>query len=291
MRFDVNVSVSKTSEWGTRTETKNINSFRAVEKTVEYEVGRQIEVLEKGGVIVQETRGWDDTKQKTFSQRTKENADDYRYMPDPDLPPIELDQQYIETIRREMPVMPDAWRQRLSGLGLDGSQINILLESELEFEQVKILSLIEASLDNKDLAKFLANWNVNVFIPLVREGKLKLGQDKHLTLETAIYDLVKANKLSSTNAKVLFEELAGQDALPDDITQYAESKGLLQESDEGAIMIIVKQIVADNPQAAEDVRKGEAKAIGFLVGQVMKQSQGKANPQLAQQLIKQVLNA
>lgn len=290
MRFDVNVSVSKTDEWGTRTETKNINSFRAVEKTVEYEVGRQIEVLEKGGTIVQETRGWDDSKQKTFSQRTKENAEDYRYMPDPDLPPIELDRQYIETIRREMPVMPDAWRQRLSSLDLDRSQIGILLESELEFEQVNILGLIEANLDNKDLAKFLANWNVNIFIPLVREGKLKLGQEKHLALEIAVYELIKANKLSSTNAKALFEELAGQEALPNDIAQYAEGKGLLQESDEGAVAAIVEQVIADNPQAVVDVRNGEAKAIGFLVGQVMKQSQGKANPQLAQQLIRQVLN-
>lgn len=291
MRFDVNVSVSKTDEWGTRTETKNINSFRAVEKTVEFEVNRQIEVLEKGGTIIQETRGWDDAKQKTISQRTKENAEDYRYMPDPDLPPIELDQQYVETIRREMPVMPDEWRQRLSGLGLDRSQIGILLESELEFDEVKILSLIEANLEDKEFAKFLANWNVNVFIPLVREGKLKLGQDEHLALETAVYGLIHTNKLSSTNAKVLFEELAGQEALPNDVSQYAEGKGLLQESDEGAITAIVERVIADNPQAAQDVRGGEAKAIGFLVGQVMKQSQGKANPQLAQKLIKQVLES
>lgn len=289
MRFDVNVSVSKTDAWGTRTETKNINSFRTVERTVEYEVDRQIEVLEKGGKIVQETRGWNDAKQKTFSQRTKENADDYRYMPDPDLPPIELDPAYVETVRAEMPVMPDEWRQRLSGLGMDKRQVEILLESEIEFEQVAFLDLIDANLNDKELAKFLANWNVNVFIPLVRDGKLKLGNDKHMALEKAIYDLLKANKLSSTNAKALFEELIGLESLPVDIAQYATDKGLVQESDEAAITAVVKQVLADNAKAAEDVRNGEAKAIGFLVGQVMKQSQGKANPQLAQQLIRREL--
>jgi len=289
MRFDVNVSVSKTDKWGTRTETKNINSFKTIEKTVEYEVNRQIEVLEKGGVIVQETRGFDDAKQKTFSQRTKENAEDYRYMPDPDVPPIELSQEYIEEVRSEMPVMPDVWRQRLSGLGLDKTQVETLLESEIEFEQVAFLDLIDANLGDKELAKFLANWNVNIFIPLVRDGKLKLASDKHMQVQKAIYSLLKSNKLSSTNAKALFEDLIGQDALPDDIAQYAETKGLIQESDEGAITTVVKQVLADNSKAAEDVRNGEAKAIGFLVGQVMKLSQGKANPQLAQQLIKREL--
>lgn len=289
MRFDVNVSVSKTDQWGTRTETKNINSFRAVEKTVEYEVSRQIEVLEKGGMIVQETRGWDDAKQKTFTQRTKENAEDYRYMPDPDLPPIELEADYIEKIRLEMPVMPDEWRQRLEVLGLDRSQIDVLLESEIEFESAMFLDPIESNLEDKELAKFLANWNVNVLIPLVRDSKVKLPADKQVVLEVAVYDLLKANKLSSTNAKLLFEELSGQDALPENIAQYAEGKGLLQESDEGAIAAIVRQVLTDNPKAAEDVRNGEAKAIGFLVGQVMKHSKGKANPQLAQQLIRKEL--
>lgn len=289
MRFDVNVSVSKTDEWGTRTETKNINSFKAVEKTVEYEVNRQIEVLEKGGVVVQETRGWDDAKQKTFTQRTKENAEDYRYMPDPDLPPIELEADYIEKVRREMPVMPGEWRRRLEVLGLDRSQIDVLLESEIEFETAMFLNPIEASLENRELAKFLANWNVNVSIPLVRDGKVKLAADKQVELQEAIYALLHANKLSSTNAKVLFEELAAQEALPDDIARYAEGKNLLQESDEEAILAIVEQVITNSPKAAEDVRGGEAKAIGFLVGQVMKQSEGRANPQLAQRLIRKQL--
>ncbi|HSH18425.1 MAG TPA: Asp-tRNA(Asn)/Glu-tRNA(Gln) amidotransferase subunit GatB [Candidatus Saccharimonadales bacterium] len=289
MRFDVNVSVSKTGELGTRTETKNINSFRAVEKVVEYEINRQIEVLEDGGEVVQETRGWDDAKLRTFSQRTKEDAHDYRYFPDPDLPPIVLTDEYIESVKGEMPVMPDEWRERLSRLGLDAAQTEALLDAEVEFEQVSFLPLLESTMDRPELAKFLANWNVNVFIPLIREGKLKLGQQDHLRVEVETYELLQANKLSSTNAKALFGELIQLEVLPNDIGVYAEAKGYIQQSDEGEILQIVDQVIADNPKAADDVRGGEMKAIGFLVGQVMKASRGKANPALAQQLIKKQL--
>jgi aspartyl-tRNA(Asn)/glutamyl-tRNA(Gln) amidotransferase subunit B len=291
MRFDVNVSVSKDPKTlGTRTETKNINSFKAVEKAIEYEVTRQIERLEKGEKIVQETRGWDDAKQKTFSQRSKEEAYDYRYMPEPDIPPIVITEEMIKPIRDSMPLLPHDWRKRLASLGLDSSQIETLLEAEVEHEGMQYLGSIEAQLKQPELAKFLANWYVNVMVPLVRDDKFKLGADHHLKLELAIYELVKANKLSSTNAKALFAELATQDKLPTDIEAYAKEHGLIQESDEGAIDAIVQQVIADNPKAADDVRGGEMKAIGFLVGQVMKQSKGQANPALAQQLLKKHLS-
>ncbi|HTB48979.1 MAG TPA: Asp-tRNA(Asn)/Glu-tRNA(Gln) amidotransferase subunit GatB [Verrucomicrobiae bacterium] len=289
MRFDVNVSVSQTDELGTRSETKNLNSFRSVEKAVEYEVTRQIELLEKGGRVVQETRGWDDAKQKTFSQRSKENADDYRYMPDPDLPPIVITDDYVAKIKAEMPIMPAEWRDRLSSLELDKAQIETLLEAEAESEHVSYLTLIEANLDKPELAKFLANWYVNVKIPLVRENKIKLESSQHQQVELAIYELLKANKLSSTNAKALFENITGLATLPNDIEAYAQEKGYIQVSDEGEIAKIVEQAITDNPQAAEDVKNGETKAIGFLVGQVMKASKGKANPSLAQELIKKQL--
>jgi aspartyl-tRNA(Asn)/glutamyl-tRNA(Gln) amidotransferase subunit B len=139
MRFDVNVSVSSDpSKMGTRTETKNLNSFRSVEKAIEYEIERQIGVIEDGGVIVQETRGWDDTKQITFSQRTKEDAHDYRYFPDPDLPPIVLDEKFIADIKAGMPVAPREWRERLGGLGLDAAHIETLLDAEVEFEEISL---------------------------------------------------------------------------------------------------------------------------------------------------------
>jgi len=291
MRFDVNVSVSKTSELGTRSETKNLNSFRSVEKAVEYEIIRQIELLEKGESIVQETRGWDDAKQKTFSQRTKEEAHDYRYFPDPDLPPVVLEEEYVQRIAAEMPVMPDEWRERLSGLGLDLSQTDTLLEADIEDAKVDYLSLIEKSLENKPFARQLAHWFVNIEIPLRRSETLLseyTNSDRHEFYER-VFELVKDNKLSSTGAKGLITNVLKQGAYPANIANYAEEQGYIQMSDEGEIAKIVEQVLGDNAKAAEDVKNGEMKAIGFLVGQVMKLSKGKANPQLAQQLIKKQL--
>jgi aspartyl-tRNA(Asn)/glutamyl-tRNA(Gln) amidotransferase subunit B len=224
-----------------------------------------------------------------LSQRSKEHADDYRYMPDPDLPPIVIDEVYIAKIKAEMPVMPDEWRKRLSSLGVDRAQIETLLEGEVEDDAVSYLGNIEANLGTPELAKFLANWYVNVMIPLVREGKFKLGDDKHLELEEAIYNLVKSNKLSSTNAKQLFTDVALAGTLPSDLEEYATDKSYIQVSDEGEIAKIVEQVLSENVKAAEDVKNGEMKAIGFLVGLVMKQSQGKANPQMAQELIRKQL--
>ena len=290
MRFDVNVSVSKTNELGIRTETKNINSFRAVEKVVEYEVNRQIEVLEKGGAIVQETRGWDDTKQRTFSQRIKENADDYRYMPDPDLPPIVLDEAYIAAIEATMPVMPDVWRTRLLALELDKPQIETLIDAQVELSDEHYLELIETVLGDVTMAKQLANWLVNVDVPYVREYGARTQTIDRQTLYRAVSHLVADGKLSSTAAKALITDLLATLTLPADVAEYAQTKGYIQESDEGAIAKIVQQVVVENPQAAQDVKSGEMKAIGFLVGQVMKLSQGKANPSLAQQLIKKHLD-
>lgn len=295
MRFDVNVSVSKTDEWGTRTETKNINSFRAVEKTVEYEINRQIEVLEKGEKVVQETRGWDDAKQRTFTQRTKENAEDYRYMPDPDIPPIELTDDMIQVVREEMPPMPDEWRQRLSGLGLDKPAMELLLEVELDDPGVSYLALIEEVISDKDFAKTLANWFVNVEVPLRTAedtgfNNTALTNQGRLHVYRAVYDLQKAGKLSSTGVKsllsLIFTETNQQIA---DVEGFAKQHNLIQESDEGEIAKIVSKVLEENPKAVDDLKNGEMKAIGFLVGQIMKHSQGRANPSLAQELIKKHL--
>jgi aspartyl-tRNA(Asn)/glutamyl-tRNA(Gln) amidotransferase subunit B len=294
MRFDVNVSVSKTDELGTRTETKNINSFRAVEKTVDYEVNRQIEELEKGNKIIQETRGWDDAKMRTFSQRTKENADDYRYFPDPDLPPIILTDDYISEVKAEMPVMPDEWRARLSALGLDKSQIETLLESNLDFEDEEYLTLLHASTADGDFSRQLVNWIVNIDVPFMRylqeQGVGSSKYDRGI-LYKEVYRLAKEGKLSSNSAKSLIETFLNPNTvnLDADVETNAKSKGFIQVSDEGEIQKVVEQVIADNPKPVEDIKNGEMKAIGFLVGQVMKASQGKANPGLAQQLIKKQL--
>lgn len=292
MRFDVNVSVSKDeAKLGTRTETKNINSFKAVERAIEYEINRQIELLEKGQSIAQETRGWDDSKQKTFSQRSKEEAYDYRYMPDPDIPPIILTEAMIAPVKETMPKMPAEWRKRLKELGLEVSQIETLLEAEVEHEAITYLSLLDSWLDDKKTAKAVANWMVNVEIPLRREEKqppvLEIKARK--VIYESVFALSNANKLSSTNVKLLLNHLFKAGSLPKDVEKYAEEQGFNQVSDTSEIEVIVRKVLDENAKAAEDVKNGEMKAIGFLVGQVMKNSQGKANPQMAQELIKKQL--
>jgi len=280
MRFDVNVSVSTSDELGTRTETKNLNSFRSVEKAVEYETERQIAALERGEVIVQETRGWDDANLKTFSQRSKENADDYRYMPDPDLPPMVLSEDYIAKVKADMPNLPDDYRRVLRDIGIEATVVEDIVAVPETAMTVK--RVYEAA--NASHAKRVAFWllqptsdeitSEQAVATVLDEQYIKLSQ------------MVEDGKLSSTAAK---EVLATLQQSGGDAQAIAEAKNLIQESDEGAIAGIVAQVITDNPKAAEDVRGGETKAIGFLTGQVMKASQGKANPALAQQLIKQQL--
>lgn len=291
MRFDVNVSVSKSDVLGTRTETKNINSFRAVEKVVEFEINRQIELIEKGRKVDQETRGWDDAKQKTFPQRTKEDAHDYRYFPDPDLPPVVLDDDYIAQIKSQMSILPAEWRKKLAALSLDESAIETLLDAEVESESVDYLSLIDNASSNSDFARSLANWLINVEIPYRRESN-DLGSmmdSERIKFYEELYSLVFSKKLSSTNAKALILDVIRLDKLPADISVFATKAGYIQVSDEAEITRIVSMVLQQNAKAADDVRNGEMKAIGFLVGQVMKASQGKANPALAQDIIKKQL--
>ncbi len=290
MRFDVNVSVSKTDQLGTRTETKNLNSFKSVEKSAEFEINRQIELLEKGESVVQETRGWDEAKQKTVSQRGKEFAHDYRYMPDPDLPPIELDDAYIANIKEHLPELPGIWRDSLRVVGIDDAQIEVLVEAEVDDNGVSNRYVIEHFADQPDDARQIVNWIVNIEIPLRAEHDVRLNEvSQRLELYRAIQSLVKENKLSSSNAKQLLTDILLQADLPESIEQLADQKGYIQVSDSEKIEEIVKKVLAANPQAVADVRAGEMKAIGFLVGQVMKESKGQANPGLAQELIRKLV--
>jgi aspartyl-tRNA(Asn)/glutamyl-tRNA(Gln) amidotransferase subunit B len=253
---------------------------------VEYEIERQIEQLEKGERITQETRGWDDAKQKTFSQRSKEEAHDYRYMPDPDLPPIEVSDADIEAVRAGMPVMPDELRRKLAELKLDPSTAETLVE-ELRAGRF-MLQLLDSGA-NSEHVKRIANWLASEVQGLVGAQKLT-WENAHLDTEAfmQLAELAAGNKVSSTGAKAILMELVTSGGSPERI---ATDKNLLQVSDESEIAAVVAQVLADNPKAAEDVKNGEMKAIGFLVGQVMKASQGKANPQLAQELIRKQLQA
>ncbi len=294
MRFDVNVSVSRDpNKLGTRSETKNLNSFRSVERAVEYEIDRQIKLLEDGGSVMQETRGWLDDQQKTVSQRSKEDAHDYRYFPDPDIPPVVLDEAYIEGVRASVPTMPHEWRERLQGCGIDAKTIETLLETNAAYDADFLGCACDA--DSKR-AKTYANWLVNIEAPLRRalsEGDktLTVTSDERSDIFRSVYELSSANKLSSNNAKTLIEELLTSSDVVAGVEAYAEEKGYIQVSNEAEIEQIVARVIEANPQAAADVAGGEMKAIGFLVGQVMKESEGKANPALAKELLSKKLSA
>jgi len=287
MRFDVNVSVSKDQNTlGTRSETKNLNSFRSVERAVNFEIKRQIALLQKGETIVQETRGWLDDVQKTVSQRSKEDAHDYRYFPDPDIPPVALDDEYIDSIKAAIPTMPHEWRIKLDALGIDHSQSEMLLEAQVEYE-ASYLELITAQ--EKEKAKTYVNWLANIEIP-ARKNDIQMAVDDTVRAKVfeEVYTLVSSDKINSNSAKALLEEVLVSDGSAN-ITELAESKGFMQESDSSVLEAIVDQVIEDNPGPVEEIKNGETKVIGFLVGQIMKQSRGKANPAVAQKIIRKKL--
>lgn len=284
MRFDVNLSVALkgATELGTRAEVKNLNSFRSVEKAAEYEFNRQIDRLESGETIVQETRGWDEAAQKTNSQRSKEDAQDYRYMPDADIPPIVLTDEEVERIQSEVPILPPEYRSRWAGLGIDKSVTDSLLANQL---YAKTITTIQQKAGDTT-AKRIAHWFSSALggedAPKVDESMLR---DDDLI---ALAAMVDGNELSSTAAKEIFVDVLSSSDSPRAI---AERKNMLQVSDEGAIAAIVDEVLADpaSAKAVADIKAGNDKVIGFLVGQIMKKSQGKANPALAQKLIRERL--
>ncbi len=283
MRFDVNISVAKkgAAELGKRAEVKNLNSFRSVEKAAEYEFTRQVDLLEKGERVVQETRGWNDDKQITTSQRSKEDAQDYRYMPDADIPPIVLTDEEITAIQATVPKLPPEYRAEFASLGVDGSVVGKIMSQ-------KAYALIVSSTISQGsaaAAKRVANWIASSLST----------EDGDVTLQTpaindllALADMAEKAEITSNAATELFNALMSGASNP---RQLAETRNLLQVSDESAIAAIVDEVLADpaSTKAVEDIRGGNDKAIGYLVGQIMKKSEGKANPGLAQKLIREKL--
>lgn len=285
MRFDVNISVSKTDELGTRAEIKNLNSFRSVEKAVEYEFARQTALLEKGEKVKQETRGWNDASGKTTPQRSKEEAQDYRYMPEPDVPPVVLTQEFVDKVEHEMPMMPDEYRTRFDSLNLDTSEREAILNYPILAKR-----LTEVCEKNVALAPRVAHWFSGI---LMAEENV----DKDYSLATAtelleLSEMVEKKELSSTAGKEIFLEMYDRKNTSKTPHQLAKEMNLLQENDEEALGKIIDEVLAapECAKAAEDVRNGEMKAIGFLVGQVMKKSKGKANPATVNELIKAKLS-
>ena len=283
MRFDVNVSLAPegATELGTRAEVKNLNSFRSVERAVEYEIARQSKILDAGEKVVQETRGWNDSTGKTTGQRSKEEAKDYRYMPEPDLPPINLTAEFIETESAKLPLMPTGYRKKFGGV-LKAEILEVLLDYA---ELMKKL----AEIDEKYV---VAIANLFTSVLLAEEKSAEYLND--LPTAKQLNDLAEMNEkkeLSSTATKEVFLRLFDPQMKGRDTKVIAKELGLIQENDLGALEAIVDTVLAkpETQKAQADFKAGEEKVIGFLVGQVMKESHGKANPSAVQEILRKML--
>lgn len=284
LRCDANISIMPVGakEFGTRAEIKNLNSFRALVRAIEYEVERQKEILEDGGHVVQETRTWDDVNGVTLSMRSKEEAHDYRYFPEPDLVPIQLDDAWIERVRSELPELPGARQARLvKSFGLPEYDAGQIVSSKA------MADYFDAAVATAKDAKGVANWLLGDVSAFLNSENIGIEDFKVAPEHLAeLVNLIKDGVLSSKLAKKVFGELLKEDASP---KALVEKLGLQQVSDEGAIAALVDEAIAANPQSVADYKAGKDKAIGFLVGQIMKKSRGKANPGLVQKLLKERL--
>ncbi|MBR2289958.1 MAG: Asp-tRNA(Asn)/Glu-tRNA(Gln) amidotransferase subunit GatB [Clostridia bacterium] len=281
LRADVNVSVRKRGEkLGTRTEMKNMSSFRSIVRAIKYEAERQIEVLENGGKIYQETLRWDDISGKTFSMRSKEDAQDYRYFPDPDLGPIILSDEYIDKIRSELPELPESRKKRyLADFGLSMKAANIVTSSKY------YSNLFEEAIKVCNNPKSVGNWIMSDIARILNEEDEEPDTIPFTGEELGeLVKLIDDGKISSSIAKKVLEEMFENPKSPNEIV---EEKGWIQISDEGAIKEVVIKILDNNPQSIADFKAGKDKALGFLVGQAMKETKGKANPQLLNKLFKE----
>ena len=280
LRADLNISLRPTGEktLGTKAERKNINSFKAVEDALSYEIERQEEILEDGGHIVQETRTWDPERGITKSMRSKEEAHDYRYMPEPDLVPIVTSEEEIEAYRKALPELPDARRERyMEAFGLSAYDAGILTASRA------LAEYFEACLADGADAKGAANWIMGDLAKnLNAEGKTIEQSPVEASRLAQMLKLIEKGTISSKIAKKVFAEMWTSSDAPEKIV---EDKGLVQITDTKAIEAIVDAVIAANPKPVADYKSGNKKAVGALVGQVMKQSKGKANPQLVNQLL------
>ncbi|WP_129721332.1 Asp-tRNA(Asn)/Glu-tRNA(Gln) amidotransferase subunit GatB [Xylanivirga thermophila] len=285
LRCDVNVSVRPRGqkEFGIRTEMKNLNSFRAAYRAMEYESRRHIQVLGEGGTIGQETRRWDDALGKSYTMRTKEEAQDYRYFPEPDLVPIVVDRAWVEKLKGELPELPDDKKMRyVDEYGLPEYDAGVLTSSK------EVARFFEETVKLYDNPKTVSNWVMGDLLRLLKDRGIEMAEVK-ITPEGLI-DLIKLvdkGVISISIGKTVFEEMfdTGKDA-----ETIVDEKGLKQISDEGALREIVKDVLSNNPKSIEDYKAGKKKAMGYLVGQTMKATKGKANPQMVNKILKEELD-
>ena len=284
LRADVNVSVHKPGEpFGTRTEMKNMNSFRSIVRAIEYEVDRQIDVLEDGGKITQETLRWDDVSGKTFSMRDKEDAQDYRYFPDPDLVAIKLSEEYIENIKNNLPELPESRRERyLNEYGMSEKDTGIIVSSKY------LSDLFEKASESCGNRKAVSNWIISDISRILNEKEMEPSEIPFTAEHLAnLVSIIDKGTISSSIGKKVLDELFKEPRKPEDIVK---EKGWAQISDESAIKQVVLQVIEANPQSVEDYKAGKERALGFLVGQAMKATKGQANPQMLNQMFKDELS-
>ncbi|MGB4057994.1 MAG: Asp-tRNA(Asn)/Glu-tRNA(Gln) amidotransferase subunit GatB [Alphaproteobacteria bacterium] len=283
MRADVNISVRKSGDGlGTRCEVKNVNSLKAVQQAIEYEAARQVEIIEGGGKIDQETRLWDPAKGETRSMRSKEEAHDYRYFPDPDLLPLHVADGWIERVRETLPELPDQKKHRfMKDFGLSLYDASVLIAERIRADYFETVA------KGRD-AKLAANWVLNELLgALNKDGKTITDSFIAAAQLGELIDLISDDTISGKIAKDVFAEMykTGKDP-----AKIVEEKGLKQVTDTGAIEKIVDEVIAENPDNVAAYRSGKDKLFGFFVGQVMKKSQGKANPNIINELLKKKLS-
>ncbi len=284
MRADVNLSVREVGveEFGTRTEMKNLNSFKAIARAIEGERARQIELLEEGKEVIQETRRWDDNKEYSYAMRSKEDAQDYRYFPEPDLVPILISDEWLAEIKAKEPELRTAKLERYKKeYDLPDYDAEIITGSK------HMADIFEATTAICNKPKKVSNWLMVETLRLLKEHEME-PEDIRFSPENLakLIELADAGTINSTVAKEVFEQIFDRDIDPD---QYVEEKGLKTVNDEGALRSTIEQIIKDNPKSVEDYHNGKEKAIGFLVGQTMKAMKGKANPGMVNQILKELL--
>jgi len=284
-RCDANVSLRPMGQekFGTRTETKNLNSFRFVQQAITYEIARQTEELLDGKRIVQETRLWDSVKKNTYSMRSKEEAHDYRYFPDPDLPVVRISSDFVEQIRNQLPELPDAKKQRfMESFGLSTYDAEVLVADK------QVAEYFEEVVAAKADPKLVCNWISGELMRLMNENKVDIRNVGIPAKSLAsLIQFLQEGSISGKIAKTVFEEMVQSGKDPATII---EVRGLKQVSDEGALRGLLETLLSNNPKQVEQFRAGKTQIKGFFVGQVMKETKGQANPQIVNQLLEELLN-
>ena len=284
MRADVNLSVREvgTEEFGTRTEMKNLNSFKAIAHAIEGERERQIELLEAGKEVVQETRRWDDNKEHSYAMRSKEDAQDYRYFPEPDLVPIVISDEWIAQVKARQPELRTEKLERYK------KEFDIpQYDAEIITESKKMADLFEATTEICGKPKKVVNWLMVETFRLMKDHGMEADDLKFSPANLAkLIDLVDAGTINSSVAKKVFEKVFEEDVDPE---KYVEENGLKMVNDEGALRETIEKVIEANPQAVADYKGGKEKALGALMGQTMRAMKGKANPGIVSQMLKEML--